>query len=122
MQPTAAASKGSTRALYLSCDGSLSGGLSSALVPDCRRSIMPRLRLSFFATSSAYDGCEAVFLRRSRSLLGCVWVRNDAVFMHSCGTRVSTGSTSSDQGFAATVLALLVSYSTLAKNAAAPRI
>ena len=43
MQATAAANKGSTRLLeYLSCDGSLSGG-GGAFVPDCRRSIIPRL-------------------------------------------------------------------------------
>ena len=43
MQATAAANRGSTRLLeYLSCDGSLSGG-GGAFVPDCRRSIIPRL-------------------------------------------------------------------------------
>ena len=43
MHPIDAASRGSTRLLeYLSCDGSLSGG-GGAFVPDCRRSIIPRL-------------------------------------------------------------------------------
>ena len=47
MQVTAAARSGSTRVLYLSCDGSLSGG-GGAFVPDCRRSIIPRLRCFCF--------------------------------------------------------------------------
>ena len=42
MHPIDAASRGSTRALYLSCDGSRSGG-GGAFVPDWRRSIIPRV-------------------------------------------------------------------------------
>ena len=46
MHPIDAASRGSTRLLeYLSCDGSRSGG-GGAFVPDCRRSIIPRLQFA----------------------------------------------------------------------------
>ena len=65
MQPTAAASKGSTRALYLSCDGSLWRGLSSALALG-RRSIIPRLRLGLFCFPSAGLGLAGLCSRRSR--------------------------------------------------------
>ena len=44
---TDAARSGSARDLYLSCDGSRSGG-GGAFVPDCRRSIIPRLRCALF--------------------------------------------------------------------------
>ena len=55
MQPTAAASKGSTRALYLSCDGSLCRG-GSALVALCRRSIIPRVyRCCFWLPLASTD-------------------------------------------------------------------
>ena len=58
IQPTAAANTGSTRALYLSCDGSLSGG-GGAFVPDCRRSIIPRVyRCCFLLPPSCGPECQ----------------------------------------------------------------
>ena len=55
MQATAAANKGSTRVLYLSCDGSLCRG-GSALVALCRRSIIPRVyRCCFWLPLASTD-------------------------------------------------------------------
>ena len=50
MHPIDAASRGSTRLLeYLSCDGSRSGG-GGAFVPDCLRSIIPRVYTIFLSS------------------------------------------------------------------------
>ena len=69
MQATEAANKGSTRALYLSWDGSRSGG-GGAFVPDWRRSIIPRVYRCCF------DDVELTIPRHTR---------RDAVFCNPLG-------------------------------------
>ena len=100
MHPIDAASRGSTRLLeYLSCDGSRSGG-GGAFVPDCRRSIIPRLydllllsgwglagliprvyRCCFAFPSLVWQGCW----RRCR----CSSLKALSLY-DSCGTRVGS--------------------------------
>jgi len=72
MQPTAAASKGSTRVLYLSCDGSLCRG-GSALVALCRRSIIPRLYDAFALLLATSPGPTRLQMRFAFPSLVWVW-------------------------------------------------
>ena len=135
MQATAAANRGSTRLLeYLSCDGSLSGG-GGAFVPDCRRSIIPRLYDLLLLSGWGLAGLIPRVYRCCFAFPSPVWsgraarVEADALGPFGCEDVLSL-CTPEAPGMAAgcrsdaqprLCFGLLVCYSTLAAGARAAR-